>query len=108
MTKMSIPAENKPCIDPVKTGLCMIFFDMSSASAMKTPTSKSVTRYNRVTKFRFRAVWIAALDLHIAVMFGEVTVLHLGFVLTAHSATRKLFWFWSERLVITGPTLLPD
>jgi len=41
-------------------------------------------------------------------MSSEVTIFHLGFVMTAHSATRKLVGFWSKRIVITGPISLPD
>ena len=108
MTQMSVFSEDKACINPVETWVCMILFNVSSSSAVKTPSAKSVTRYYRVAEVRRRAVRITALDLDIATMSGEVTILHFGFVLTAHSTTRKLFWFWSERLVITGPTLLPD
>ena len=108
VAKVSIFSENNSCINPVKTGFCVIFLDMSSASAMKTPTSKSVTRYNRVTEAGLCAVWVTALNFDIAAMSGEVTILHFGFVLTTHSATRKLLGFWSKRLVVTGPILLPD
>jgi hypothetical protein len=41
-------------------------------------------------------------------MSSKISIFHLGFVLTAHSATRQLLCFWSEWLVITGPILFPD
>jgi hypothetical protein len=41
-------------------------------------------------------------------MSRKILIFHLGFVLTAHSATRKLLCFWCEWLVITRPILFPD